>query len=63
MGTSGTAAFRISQINVNQRERDQHGGGPEWGELAVMLVPEFRKQQRPGRDRQQQADKWQFPQP
>ena len=36
--------------------------GPEGGELAVMMFPEMREEQRPGGDREQQAGEGQRPQ-
>ena len=49
--------------SLDERDRDQGEQRPAGGDLAVMAVPEFRKQQRPGRDRKQDAGERQRPGP
>ena len=47
-----------------QRGERRHGeGAPDENELAVVAVPDFREQQRPGRNGQQDADERQRPRP
>ena len=48
---------------VERCKRRQRQRAPDEGELAVMVVPEAREQQRPGRDREQNADERQRPRP
>ena len=48
---------------VERRQRRERQRRPDEGELAVVAVPEAREQQRPGRDREQDADERQRPRP
>src|SRR5262249_9702556 len=48
---------------VDCGERRQREHAPGEGELAVVAMPESRKQQRAGRDGDENADEWQRPRP
>jgi len=50
----------VPKTNGKGRERDER---PQGGDLAVMRVPEFRKQQRADGNTQQDSGKWQRPGP
>ena len=58
-----TKAASAACIAVERGKRRERQRAPDEGDLAVVVVPDFREQQRPGGDRQQHADERQRPRP